>query len=174
MRQISPWHPLSPDRTSSRFGRPLVRPDPPTELFAAQIRRWCWHLPDSVLRWMDICNIDRRSRLARHLHDLLPRRDAAMDLGLPCLESAQSDGNQVPQDLCRLFLCDFSAAHILLHSTQSPPSGRRYDYSGIILNSMTDLTQHTPSTPSLNGRSSFSMSRSMRSQSPSFRSLILL
>lgn len=104
-------------RPAFRPGLPLVHLDGTTELLIAQVRVWHWYIPYSYMWRMDICHLYRRPWLARHLHDLLPRCDRAMDIRLSCPEPQQPEGSQVSQDICWDVFWHAGASDILLHPT---------------------------------------------------------
>jgi hypothetical protein len=86
---------LNASRPPLRIGRPLVCLDPQTKLVASQFCRCCGRLPHVDVWRMDIRDVDRRPRLARHLHDLIPGGDTAMDTGLSGFDPAQPNSAQV-------------------------------------------------------------------------------
>lgn len=112
-------------RTSICAGRVMVSPHSATERDPAQIRSGNGNLPHVDLRRMDIRDVYRRPRLARHLYDLILGCDAALDVGMLSTKSPQCHGHQIPKVFRIGFLRNTRPSDLLLHSTQSPQGCRR-------------------------------------------------
>ena len=78
------------------------------------------------MRGVDICDLYRRPRLARHFHDLIPCRDPSLDLGLCCSQPQEPHCSQVPKSPRWQLFRNSCAVDILLHSTQGTSCCRRY------------------------------------------------
>ena len=97
-------------------GGPVVHAHGSPRCLCAKVRGL--HRPAShhLLRWLGLHHVDGRPRLARHLHDLVPRPDPALDPGLCCPVPAQPRGHQIPQGPCRPLLRHPRAVDLLFHS----------------------------------------------------------
>lgn len=128
LSQINDGSKLIPpcSRSSIRACRTVVSPHSSPGPEASQVRRDRGRLSIAHLRWLDLRHIDGRPRLARHLHDLIPGRDTAMDAGMLGAKPTESNSHQIPKIPLRHFLRDTRAPGILLHPAQGSQGRRRY------------------------------------------------
>jgi hypothetical protein len=109
-------HWLTASRSAICFGWIMVPPYGSAEYDPPEIRRFYGHIPNFDLRWMDICYIYGRSRLARYIHDFIFSSNSPMDPWVSSIEPKQRQGSEIPKISRISFLRNTCTSNILLHS----------------------------------------------------------